>query len=97
MQKHIQKINILVLIVYIVFILPYISKPNLLIFGNMFMRLLFIGLIILAGVYDSLISILLSVAFIFTHIKYQEISDNNLSNRERLMLERFIEDNNTKK
>ena len=59
----------------------------------MFLRILFIGIIVVAGVYDTLISILLGVAFIFTHIKYQQINDNNLSVRERNRIEQFIEKN----
>ena len=73
MEKQIQKINIMIVIVYIVFILPYISQRSLLMFGNIFTRLILIGVIVFAGIYDPLLSILIAIAFIFTHIKYQKI------------------------
>ena len=95
MEKQIRQINILVLIVYIIFILPYIKQSYLLIFGNMFVRLILIGIIIIAGVYDTLISILLSIAFIFTHIKFQKINDNYLTYEEKKKIDKFISKNNS--
>lgn len=90
MEKQIQKINIMIIIAYIIFVLPYISQKNLLIFGNIFLRLLFIGIIIIAAIYDTLLSILLAVAFLFTHIKYQKINENFLTKEEKEQIDKFI-------
>ena len=90
MEKQIQKINIMIIIVYIILVLPYISQKNLLIFGNVFLRVLFIGIIVLAGIYDTLLAILLAVAFLFTHIKYQKINENFLTKEERAKIDQFI-------
>ena len=95
MEKQIKQINILILIVYIIFILPYIRQSYLIIFGNIFLRLLLIGIIIVAGLYDTLLSILLSIAFIFTHIKFQKINDNYLTYEEKKKIDKFISKNNS--
>lgn len=92
-EKQIKQINILILIVYILFILPYIRQSYLIIFGNIFLRLLIIGIIILAGIYDTLLSILLAIAFIFTHLKFQKINNNNLSYTEKKKIDNFINKN----
>ena len=57
-----------------------------------FLRLVLIGIIIISAVYDTLLAILLSIAFIFTHIKYQKINSNNLNPQERQRLEQFIDE-----
>ena len=92
-ENKLQVLNLAILIVYIVFVLPYMNHVLLKYFSNMYVRLIILLIIILLGIQDSLLSILLAIAFVLTHVKYQHISNNTLSEEDRNMIKDELKEN----
>ncbi len=74
----------LVLILYNVIVLPKLDTNDLYRFNNVYIRALCIGLIVFVGYHDPLLSLLLSITFILTHIRYSNLLKNKDSEYDNL-------------
>ena len=77
-DSHLQLIYTGILIVYITVILPLMDTSLLTTFSNKFVRFILLLIIILVGIKDSLLSILLAIAFVSTHLRYQELTKDDV-------------------
>jgi len=66
----------LIIILYNVIVLPRLDTNDLYRFNNVFVRALCIGLIVFVGYHDPLLSLLLSITFILTHIRNSNLLKN---------------------
>jgi hypothetical protein len=74
----------LVLVLYNVILLPRLDINNLYRFNNVYIRALWIVSIVFVGYHDPLLSLLLSITFILTHIKYSNLLKNKDSEYDNL-------------
>jgi len=66
----------LIIILYNVIVLPKLDTNELYRFNNVYARALFITSIVFIGYHDALLSLLLSITFILTHIRYSNLLKN---------------------
>ena len=76
-NSYLQLVYTCILVIYIAFILPQMNTSFVDTFSNKFVRFILLLIIILVGIKDSLLSILLAIAFVSTHLRYQELTKDD--------------------
>ena len=72
LNKFFKNILIIILIFYIVYFIPKLNSKIISHFNNVYVRILFILVILLIGLKDPVVAILLSVCFVLMHLRLQK-------------------------